>query len=532
MPVLPSNIPLPLPTTPVVVRQATETLKIDAKLDDATVGERVLLVTLTDAAGTPVTGAKVTVALAMTNMDMGTSRPIVTEREGGVYAATLGFSMSGPWRATIRAEHGGGTAERAFTYDVKSADGGTDAMPGMAGMEMGGMMGKLGPWPMTKEGSGTSWLPESSPMFMKSLPNLGRYSVSLMGFGTLNYSDSGGRRGDGRFYSNSMPMLMARRETGGGIIGINLMGSLDPVFNGQYGYPDLFQTGETAHGNKLVDYQHPHDLLSELTISYSRPIGGGLNAFVYGGPVGEPALGGPTFAHRPSGMDVPEAPISHHWFDSTHISWGVVTLGLNSPKWQLEGSVFNGHEPDENRYSPDPIALNSASTRVTYNPSRNLSFNTSYGYLNEPESTEPGEDQRRLTAAAIYSLPLRGGDNLSLTAAFGRNFTHHGESDAKILEGTYYRGRDSLFLRYENVDKDELVGVPEGSYSVNKVLFGGIKNVSTRGGFDFGVGGYAGLYAFPGSLDRYYGSTPVTLGIFLRIRPSQMRHDMASMNGG
>jgi hypothetical protein len=400
------------------------------------------------------------------------------------------------------------------------------AMPGMAHEEMGSMMGKLGPWSMAREGSGTSWLPDTSPMFMKSLPKQGRYELSLMGLATLNYTDAGGKRGDSQFFSNSMPMLMARRETGGGIVSLNLMASADPIINGKRGYPDLFQTGETANGRPLVDRQHPHDLLSELTLSYSRPLNANIRWFVYGGPVGEPALGGPMYLHRPSGMEIPEAPITHHWFDATHISWGVFTAGVNSDKWQLEGSVFNGHEPDENRYSPDPIQLNSAATRLTYNPNQNLSLNVSYGYLNSPESTEPGVDQHRITAAALYGRDLANGDHLALAGTFGRNIKHGGAGNAFVLEGTYFKGANSYFARFENVDKDELVGVPAGNYNVNKLLFGGVHNLTSRGGFDIGLGAYAGLYAFPSSLDPFYGKNAVTFGVFLRVRPSRMKHDM------
>ncbi len=397
----------------------------------------------------------------------------------------------------------------------------------MPGMDMHDMGGRLGPWQMGREGSGTSLLPESSPMFMKMLPKVGRYDLMLMGMVTANYADAGGKRGDSQFFSNSMPMLMARRETGGGILGFNVMASADALFNGERGYPDLFQTGETAHGQPLVDRQHPHDLISEFTASYSHPLSKDTRWFVYGGPVGEPALGGPMYLHRPSGMDIPETPISHHWFDATHISWGVITLGLNNAQWQVEGSTFNGHEPDENRFAPDPISLNSASGRVTYNPSRDLSFNAAFGYLKAPEKLEPGVDQHRLTFSGLYNLALENGDNLAVTGAFGRNYRLGGSTDAFLLEATLLHGSNSLFARYENVNKDELVGVPVGAYKINKFLFGGMHNLASRDGFDYGVGAYAGVYSFPSSLDAFYGKNPVTLGVFLRVRPSRMSHDMA-----
>lgn len=494
-------------------------LKATATLAKPAIGENNLIIHLARG-GAPVTDAKITLTVAMTSMDMGMAHPPVTNRGGGNYAATVKFTMNGPWRVTAKIE-AGETVTQSFDFHV-----GEDATMGMA---MDGMQGRLGSWGMQREASGTSWVPDSSPMFMKALPKSGPFDLRAMGFLTFNYSDAGGKRGDTRFYSNSMLMLMGRRDTGSGVFGFSVMASLDPVFNGEFGYPNLFQTGETAYGQPLVDYQHPHDLLAEATVSYSRPISHDLRGFVYGGPVGEPSLGGPTFMHRPSGMEIPEAPISHHWFDSTHISWGVLTAGVNSEKWQLEGSLFNGHEPNEDRYAPDPISLNSAAGRITFAPNRNVTLNASYGYLHSPESKEPGVDQHRLTAAAIWSLPLRGSDNLSMTAAFGRNIIQGERSDAFLLEATWLTGPTSVFARWENVDKNELVGVPAGTYKVNKFLVGAVRDVAHRDGFELGIGGYLGLYAFPDSLDPYYGKSPVTLGVFLRIRPERMTHDMAGM---
>ncbi len=506
---------------PFAVANPVTAVRIDldmaATIDSPKVGENRLLIRVNDASGAPVKGAEITLSVAMTNMDMGTSHPKVSEVGDGRYSARVDFTMSGPWRVTAKATANGETVIRSFDF---SPGGPSSGHPHETAH--GAMMGKLGPWSMSREASGTSWIPDSSPMFMKMLPKSGAYELNAMGFLTFNFAQTGGKRGDQRFYSNSMLMLMARRETGGGTLGLNAMLSLDPIFNGEFGYPNLFQTGETAYGRPLVDYQHPHDLIAELSASYSRPISKGMNAFVYGGPAGEPALGGPTFMHRPSGMEIPEAPISHHWFDSTHISWGVITAGLNSDRWQLEGSVFNGHEPNENRYAPDKLALNSVSGRFTVNPNRNLSFNVSYGYLNSPESTAPGEDQHRLTAAALWSQPVRNGNNLSATAAFGRTYGHGHHSDALLIEATYLTSNTSWFTRWENVDKDELAGVPAGSYKINKFILGAVRNVTVQSGFEIGVGGYVGLYSFPSALNSYYGKRPTTLGVFIRIRPGRM----------
>ncbi len=483
----------------------------------AVVGSNEFQVHLKDHGGNPVKDATVTLAVNMTTMDMGVKRPPVTNRKDGAYTATVTFSMAGPWKVDVTAKSPtAGEATQSFVFTTGSVTEEHHTS------DMGAMRGRLNTWGMQKEGSGTSLLPESSPMYMKHLGNRGGYDLSAMGFITYNFTDAGGTRGESRFYSNSMLMLMGSKGNDRETQGFSMMLSLDPLFNGRYGYPNLFQTGETAYGIPLTDFQHPHDLFVEVAGTYSREIGGGTRAFVYGGPVAEPALGGPTFMHRPSGVEIPEAPIGHHWFDSTHIAWGVLTLGMNNAKWQVEGSLFNGHEPDENRYSPDNVGLNSASTRITLTPSKDTAFNASYGFLDEPEPDEPGVSQHRLTASAVWNRPLSGGANLAMTAAFGRN-TKEGEStDAFLLEGTYSRGDSTYFARWENVAKDELGGVPPGTYKVNKFLIGGVREVSKFQGLDLGVGAYAGFYIFPSSLEPFYGKSPLTFGVFVRLRPSKM----------
>ena len=89
----------------------------------------------------------------------------------------------------------------------------------------------------------------------------------------------------------------------------------------------------------------------ELSASRLQNIGGNSSVFFYGGLPGEPAFGPPAFMHREAILDSPEAPISHHWLDSTHISFGVLTAGLVLDRVKLEVSRFNGREPDQHRWN-------------------------------------------------------------------------------------------------------------------------------------------------------------------------------------
>ncbi len=389
---------------------------------------------------------------------------------------------------------------------------------------MGHLMGgTLGPYAMNQEGSGTTWLPQSSPMYGK-MSQSGRWRLMQMGnvYGVL--SDPGGPRGQGELFAPTQFMLMAQRNFGESTLGIRTMFSLDPLLIGKRGYPDLFQTGETAFGRPLQDRQHPHDLIMELGATYSKPITKDLRGFLYLAPAGEPAIGPTAYPHRPSAWDNPTAPISHHWLDGTHITYGVGTLGVTlKDRWKLEGSMFTGREPDEERYDIDPFRFDSFAGRLTFNPSKNWSLQTSYASLHNLERQDPG-NQHRFTVSAAYNRPLDKG-NLALTALYGQN-TKNGKSttDAFVLEGAYTLGRNSFFARWENVAKDELVNLTTpGNNRINKWTLGASYNFQQSKNSEQGIGASVDFYHYPDTLKPDYGaSSPVGFTVFYRLRFGKM----------
>lgn len=397
----------------------------------------------------------------------------------------------------------------------------------LAEMDMEMMQGLLGVWAMNREGSGTSWLPESSPMYAKMGAN-GRWQTMQMGLAFGSYTAGGSERAEKQLYFPSQYMLMARRETGGGIVGLRGMVSADPLLMGKNGYPNLFQTGETFLGQPLKDRQHPHDLFMEVAVSYSRPIGGGSDgkrnrAFLYFAPVGEPAIGIPAFQHRPSAWDNPVAPITHHWFDGTHITFGVATAGLSfGEKWRVEGSLFTGREPNENRYGFDSMRFDSYAGRLTFNPNKDWSLQASYAYLRSPETLEPSSNPHRLTLSALYNRAFTNGDNFAGLFAYGKNIKESTLSDAILMEGAYTRSRWTAFARWEDVAKDELVNVPVGVYHINKFTLGGIYNFQQSRASQQGFGASLDFYAYPTALRPYYGNSPVTFNLFYRLRFGKM----------
>jgi hypothetical protein len=320
--------------------------------------------------------------------------------------------------------------------------------------------GLYGDYPMAREASGTSWQPDGAGM--QGIHGAqGDWSTMMHGYIDAVYDHQGGPRGADESFSESLLMLMAQRPVGDGTFGLRGMFSLDPAM-GKAGYPLLLQTGESADGRTpLIDRQHPHNLFMELAATYSHDLGADRSVFVYAGLPGEPALGPPAFMHRFSGMDNPEAPITHHWLDSTHVTNGVATLGAVWDRVKLEASAFNGREPDQNRLGIETRGFDSASARFSYNPSRNWALQVSYGRLASPEQLAPNVAVRRTTASAIYDTRIAG-KQWQTTFAWGRNRDDPGTTtDGYLLESAIRASEQHTFFgRAENVGKDDLFAAP------------------------------------------------------------------------
>jgi hypothetical protein len=389
--------------------------------------------------------------------------------------------------------------------------------------------------PMSREGSGTSWIPDSSPMYGRMFM-FGENMLMLHGAIFPRYTNVSTRRGDDRIDAPNWFMAMFSHPLGDSTqFGSRLMMSLDPLTEGGRGYPLLFQTGEVWNGEALHDRQHPHDLFDELSFSLSQKFEHDLSAYIYFGYPGEPALGPPAFMHRPSAMDDPDAPIGHHWQDSTHITFGVATLGAQWRNVKVEASIFTGREPDEDRYDFDRPRFDSYSGRLSWNATRNLALQISYGYIKSPEELHPETKIHRTTASAIYNLPLGRDTNWSNTFVWGQNnATDEGKTQSFLIESNYQRGRDTIYARWERVEKSghELVLDPVDEsriFPVSGYSIGYVRDLSHGNGIDLGLGTQFTINDRPDSLDRYYGDDlAYAFQFFLRIRPSVHRQEAHS----
>jgi hypothetical protein len=405
------------------------------------------------------------------------------------------------------------------------------AMPGM-GMtdtttDMHGMVGALGHYGMMRDASGTAWQPDSAPM-NAVMGHVGGWSTMVHGYATLVYDRQGGPRGDTETFSASMLMGMGQHPLGDGTLTLRAMISLDPLM-GKSGYPLLLATGETADGqHELVDRQHPHDAVMELAAVYSRPLGDAVSGFLYLGLPGEPALGPAAYMHRFSGTANPEAPIDHHWLDSTHVTFGVATAGVVRGNVKLEASLFTGREPDQHRWNIERPRFDSWSIRASWNPTANLSMQTSHGLVRSPERLHPEEDVHRTTTSITYNLPLGPNRIWQSTAAWGRNDPSGGDrrraTDAFLFDSAVQIGRNTVFARIETVKKDELFGdghdgnpLASRAFGVTKLSLGGYHAIPI-GRLAFDLGGLASRYGLPRAIRPSYGSNPTSLMLFARIR--------------
>ena len=334
------------------------------------------------------------------------------------------------------------------------------------------------------------------------------------------FNRQGGHRGGKEFAVPNWWMGMGARSAGNGMVTFTGMFSLDPATLGKDGYREIFQVGESVDGAPLIDHQHPHDLLMQLAVSWRVPLTSSTGFTIAGGPVGEPALGPVAFMHRPSASDNPFAPLSHHIFDSTHISFGVVTAAVDHGPWVVEGSVFNGREPDEDRWNFDFGPLDSVSGRVWFRPTDRWEFQVSSGHLTHPEALEPGNIQRTTASASWFAR--NGDDYTAVTAAYGVNASDHGRRHAVFGEITKHAGLDSFYGRAEVLQVETAVLLREPMSDVRDIVGaftgGGVRDILRWKGFEGGLGGAATFYAVPQRMTSTYGEHPMSFQIFFRLR--------------
>jgi hypothetical protein len=414
---------------------------------------------------------------------------------------------------------------------------GQPANGGQMAMEMPGMMAQGGDFLdeiFRHATSGTSAEPNATPvpMLMKSFGSwMGMVHGSAFLVEQQQTRPQGSERGGDKLFSTNWIMPMAQRQLGAGQLTLRAMLSLEPATISGRQYPLLFQQGETAFGKPIVDGQHPHDFFMELAALYDWQIAEKALLSLYVAPVGDPALGPTAYPHRASASEDPLASLGHHQEDSTHISDDVATLGVTSGIFRLEASGFHGREPNEHRWEIQQGAIDSWSTRLTAQPGKNWSGQYSFGRLHSLESLYPVENQQRMTASVMYDKPLRAG-NWASTALWGRTRSMPGGAifNSYLLESTVnFKRENFVWTRIESAERSNELLLGENSLppnfeekpigQVQAYTFGYDRQVEPFRHLAAALGAQITTYGVPGTLRPVYGSDPIGVAVFLRIRP-------------
>jgi hypothetical protein len=339
--------------------------------------------------------------------------------------------------------------------------------------------------------------------------------LMLHGQAFINQVVQSGPRGGDKFFSTNWIMGMADRPLGGGHLMLRSMLSLEPATVGKK-YPELFQTGETIDNQPIIDAQHPHDFFMELAAEYAHPLTAHTIGYIYVAPMGDPSLGPVAYPHRASASEIPQAVLSHHLQDSTHIAGSVMTIGVHSGMFGYAFSGFHGREPDEKRWDLDTGRIDSWAARVSFDPSRNWTAQLSTGHLKHPEAAEPGNIQRT-TASVAYSRPTAAGQ-WDGSLVFGRNKKAEGHSGNSLVAEALlkFAGRNYVTGRGEIVDKDELVA--KATFRIKALTLGYSRDVMEMRDVVAAVGANVTGYSIPSALKPRYGSSPHSFYFFVRLR--------------
>jgi len=396
-----------------------------------------------------------------------------------------------------------------------------------------------------KETSGTAWQPETTPMYGVHRPwrgwdlRLGGV-VFVQGLYEPGHRHRTGGNANHQVGSANWGMFTARRKVGEGRFGMRTMLSAEPLTVRGCGSISFLATGEVCETDTIHDRQQQHDLLMELAVDYDRRLRGAWRWMVYAGLAGEPALGPPGYTHRLSAMNNPIGPITHHWLDSTHVTYGLVTIGVHNQRWKAEASAFNGREPDNSRVDVDLGAFDSVAGRLSFLATDRLAVQVSAARMRDAGTEFPFPDQdpvTRVTASAAYHVPLARNGIWATTAAYGAMHARQtvigglldATTSAAFLESSVtIAERHTLFGRAEvgdlpahHLHAHEYVA---SVFAVGKVQFGYVRHLKAAKGLVPGIGGTVGVSFLPSELaPRYSGRAAPSLGVFLSLQAARHR---------
>ena len=380
--------------------------------------------------------------------------------------------------------------------------------------------------PRARFGTGTSWLPDASPL-NAAVPHIGNWGLLVHGNVYTGYDYYNSKRGGKRFMGRNTLMGSVFRTFEKSEVLFRLAMSFEPLTIGPKGYPQVLQTGQTANGERIHDKQYALDFFREFAAMYSWEVTKNWAGTVYAALAGEPALGPVTFTQRVSASADPLAPLGFQAQEASHASFGVITVGAHTRTLKLEASWFNGEVPGDHRFTLALRKPDSYSLRINWNPGSHWSGQVSYGFLERPVPSDP-RHQHRVSSSMSYTNWTASDAGFAATLSFAERIDTNLDSSAALMLETYWNidGHHAVFGRAELSQKTARELVLEGGgelYAIGSLAGGYIYYLGPFITLSPGLGARVSINPMENDLKRDYG-TQCALGgmIFAQLRTSAL----------
>lgn len=388
-----------------------------------------------------------------------------------------------------------------------------------------------GQWPASRYASGTTWQPDATPMHGLE-GDVGEWRLMAHGNAFLAYARAETRKGGSRLGLPHWAMGSARRPLLGGELTLTVMGSAETLTVGDCGMPGLLASTGNCGADPFRDFDHPHPPLMELSARHQQRIGGPFVIELYGALAGEPALGPPAYFHRASAAADPAGSITAHETNPAHASAGIVSAGVGTRSWRLEGSLFNAAPADPDRILPDPGPLSASAARFSINPSGAWSLQASLARIPTDAAAAHHAGAAGPIRVATFSAMHGGGASAtSLTLARMDDGTLPRLS--ALVESSLTRGASTGFARLEIAERvrEELTIIlnPDGSHqhlvdyhrmNVSQVAAGYLFS-RTVGRAAIGLGARGAVSFIPRRMEPIYRSRhPTNFSLYANLHPA------------
>ena len=149
-------------------------------------------------------------------------------------------------------------------------------------------------------------------------------------------------------------------------------------------------------------------------------------------------------------------PVNHHW--SQILERALAVLGVRRGAVTLEGSIFNGDEPERWDQWPNWSRFgDSWSARALVDPSAALELQASVAHVKSPENRAgAGPDQDKASVSARIERPLGAGRIYGLAEwAYNSEAAGFFKFYSELAETQWSRDGQRIYLRLERTDRPE-----------------------------------------------------------------------------